>query len=101
MGVGRALATEADTELRRTLLKPDEEGKIRGVQAEARVEALALDIPLEASREGLVRAIMRIPSVRPDAGEARAAQRLANLVIDGMGAQAAQHLSAFGDPPTR
>jgi type III restriction enzyme len=101
IALGRALATEADTELRRTLLKPDEEGKIRGVQAEARVEALALDIPIETSREGLVKAIMRIPSVRPDAGEARAAQRLANLVIDGMGAEAGKHLSAFGERATR
>lgn len=99
--LGKALSTEADTELRRTLLKPDEEGKIRGVQAEARVEALALDIPLEASREGLVRAIMRIPSVRPDAGEARAAQRLANLVIASMGTEAEKHLSAFGERATR
>lgn len=101
IALGKALATEGDTELRRTLLKPDEEGKIRGVQAESRVEALALDIPLEASREGLVRAIMRVPSVRPDAGEARAAQRLANLVIEGMGAEAGKHLSAFGERATR
>lgn len=99
--LGKALSTEADTELRRTLLKPDEEGKIRSVQAEARVEALALDIPLEASREGLVRAIMRIPSVRPDAGEARAAQRLADLVIGSMGTEAEKHLSAFGERAAR
>ena len=99
--LGKALSTEADTELRRTLLKPDEEGKIRGVQAEARVEALALDIPLQASREGLVRAIMRVPSVRPDAGEARAAQRLADLVISSMGTEAEKHLSAFGERATR
>ena len=99
--LGKGLSTEADTELRRTLLKPDEQGKIRGVQAEARVEALALDIPLEASREGLIRAIVRIPSVRPDAGEARAAERLANLVIASMGIEAEKHLSAFGERATR
>lgn len=99
--LGQALATEADNELRRTLLKPDEQGKVRGVQAEAKVEALALDIPLETSREGLVQAIMRVPSVRPEAGEARAAQRLAGLVIDAMGAEAQQHLSAFGDRAAR
>ncbi|GAA1298152.1 DEAD/DEAH box helicase [Pseudonocardia xinjiangensis] len=99
--LGRALATEADTELRRTLLKPDERGTIRGVQAEGKVEALSLDIPLSASRQGLVKAIMRVPSVRPEAGEARAAQRLADLVIDGMGADADKHLSAFGERAAR
>lgn len=99
--LGKALATEADTELRRTLLKPDERGMIRGVQAEAKVEALSLDIPLDTSRHGLVKAIMRVPSVRPEAGEARAAQRLVGLVIDGMGADAHKHLSAFGERAAR
>ncbi|WP_104483371.1 hypothetical protein V5P93_002358 [Actinokineospora auranticolor] len=99
--LGKALATEADTELRRTLLRPDEGGTVRGVQAEARVEALALDIPLETSRAGLVKAIMRAPSVRPEAGEARAAQRLADLVIDGMGTGAQKHLSAFWERACR
>lgn len=101
IALGQALATEADTELRRTLLKPDEQGKIRGVQAEEKVEALALDISLDTSREGLVKAVMRVPSVRPEAGEARAAHRLANLVIDGMGRDAQKHLSAFGDRAAR
>lgn len=99
--LGKALATEADTELRRTLLRPDEGGTVRGVQAEARVEALALDIPLETSRAGLVKAIMRAPSVRPEAGEARAAQRLADLLIDGMGSDAQKHLSAFWERAAR
>ncbi len=99
--LGRALATEADTELRRTLLKPDERGMVRGVQAEATVEALALDIPLDASRQGLVKAIMRVPAVRPEAGEARAAQRLADLVVAGMGGDAQKHLSAFGERAAR
>lgn len=101
IALGKALATEADTELRRTLLKPDERGTIRGVQAEETVEALSLDIPLEVSREGLVRAIMHAPSVRPDPGEVRAAQRLAGLVIDGMGPDAEKHLSAFAERATR
>lgn len=101
IALGKALATEADTELRRTLLTPDEQGKIRGVQAEGKVEALALDIPLETSRAGLVKAIMRAPSVRPEAGEARAAQRLADLVIEGMGTEAQKHLSAFGERAAR
>lgn len=99
--LGKALATEADTELRRTLLRPDEGGTIRGVQAEVKVEALALDIPLETSRAGLVKAIMRAPSVRPEAGEARAAQRLADLLIDSMGADAQKHLSAFWERAAR
>lgn len=99
--LGKALATEADTELRRTLLQPDEGGTVRGIQAEARVEALALDIPLETSRAGLVKAIMRVPSVRPDAGEARAAHRLAVLIIDGMGTDAQKHLSAFWERAAR
>lgn len=99
--LGKALTTEADTELRRTLLRPDEGGTVRGVQAEARVEALALDIPLEASRAGLVKAIMRAPNVRPGAGEARAAQRLADLLIDGMGTDAQKHLSAFWERAAR
>ncbi|MEO3776187.1 DEAD/DEAH box helicase family protein [Micromonospora sp. B11E3] len=99
--LGKALATEADTELRRTLLRPDEGGTIRGVQAEARVEALALGIPLETSRGGLVKAIMRAPSVRPEAGEARAAQRLADLLIEGMGTGAQKYLSAFWERAAR
>jgi type III restriction enzyme len=48
-----------------------------------------------------VKAIMRILSVRPEAGEARAAQRLVDLVIDGIGADAQKHLSAFGERATR
>ncbi|MGO4615632.1 DEAD/DEAH box helicase family protein [Nocardia sp. 2YAB30] len=99
--LGKALATEADTDLRRTLLRPDEGGTVRGVQAEARVEALALDIPLETSRAGLVKAIMRVPSVRPEAGEARAAQRLADLVVDAMGTDAQKYLSAFWERAAR
>ncbi|MFT7841133.1 DEAD/DEAH box helicase family protein [Saccharothrix sp. BKS2] len=99
--LGNALTTEADTELRRTLLRPDEGGTVRGVQAEARVESLALDIPLETSRAGLVKAIMRAPSVRPEAGEVRAAQRLADLLIDGMGTDAQKHLSAFWERAAR
>ncbi|MEV0543383.1 DEAD/DEAH box helicase family protein [Nocardia salmonicida] len=95
--LGKALATEADTDLRRTLLRPDKTGTVRGVQAEAKVEALALDIPLQTSRAGLVKAIMRVPSVRPEAGEARAAQRLADLVVEAMGADAQKYLSAFWD----
>ncbi|MCT9625966.1 DEAD/DEAH box helicase family protein [Pseudarthrobacter equi] len=101
IALGRALTTEADTELRRTLLKPDETGTIRGVQAEGTVRALALDIPLESSRDALLKAIMRVPKVRPDAGEVRAAQRLVNLVIDGMGDAAQEHLSAFGERAVR
>ncbi|MEV6303898.1 DEAD/DEAH box helicase family protein [Actinoplanes sp. NPDC051861] len=99
--LGKALATEADTELRRTLLRPDEGGTVRGVQADSKVESLALDIPLEISRAGLVKAIMRAPSVRPEAGEARAAQRLADLLIDGMGTDAQKHLSAFWERAAR
>ncbi|RZT83860.1 type III restriction enzyme [Pseudonocardia sediminis] len=99
--LGRALATEADNELRRTLLKPDERGRIRGVQAEANVEALSLDIPLDASRQGLLKAIMRVPSVRPEIGETRVAQRLADLVVEGMGPDAHKHLSAFGERAAR
>ena len=99
--LGQALTTEADTELRRTLLQPDERGTIRGIQAESRVEALALDIPLETSRDGLVKAIMRVPSVRPEAGEVRAAQRIADLVVDSMGPDAQKHLSAFWDRAAR
>lgn len=101
VALGKALTTEADTELRRTLLKPDEAGTIRGVQAEGTVQALGLDIPLESSREGLVKAIMRVPKVRPDGGEVRAAQRLVALVIDGMGDAAQEHLSAFGERAVR
>lgn len=99
--LGKALTTEADTDLRRTLLKPDAGGKVRGVQAEEAVQALALDIPLETSRAALTKAVMRMPSVRPEAGEARAAERLVGLVIDGMGADAQKHLSAFGERAAR
>lgn len=99
--LGKALSTEADTDLRRTLLKPDEGGTIRGVQAAETVHTLSLDIPLETSRSALTKALMRIPSVRPEAGEARAAERLVNLVIEGMGADAQKHLSAFGERAAR
>jgi hypothetical protein len=63
VALGRALSTEADSELKRTLLKPDEGGHIRGVRAEGIVEALSLSVPIMTSRQALVRAVMGVPSV--------------------------------------
>lgn len=99
--LGQALSTEADTELKRTLLKPDEGGHIRGVRAEGIVEALSLDILVATSRQALVGAVMRVPSVRPEVGELRAAEHLVDLVIQGMGEKAEHYLSAFGDRAAR
>jgi type III restriction enzyme len=99
--LGEALATEADTELRRTLLKPDKGGKVRGVKAEEVVEALALEVPLADTRAALIQAVMRVPSVRPGAGELRRAESLVDRVIAGMGADAEVHLSAFAERAAR
>ncbi|MBF5034033.1 DEAD/DEAH box helicase family protein [Micromonospora sp. ANENR4] len=99
--LGKALATEADTYLKRTMLKPDASGKIRGVRAEEMIEALAVDIPIDDSRASLIRTVMRVPRVRPEAGEVRAAERLVDLVIEGMGKDAEKHLSAFSERASR
>jgi type III restriction enzyme len=101
VALGNALTNEADTDLKRTLLTPDASGTIRGVAAQGHVQALSLDVPLVQSRQGLVKAIMRVPNVRPEAGEVRAAQRLADVVIAAMGADAERFLSAYAERANR
>lgn len=95
--LGRALTQEADTDLKRTLLK-SEDGRIRGVKATASVEAgFTLDIPLETSRQGLIERVMKVHGVQRRPSEINAARRLVDILIGEMGEEAGLHLSAYFD----
>jgi type III restriction enzyme len=59
--------------------------------------ALPLDIPLSASRDGLIRRVMAVKGVPNRALEVGAAQRIVDHLIGAMGEKAAIKLSAFGD----
>lgn len=96
---GRSFGTQADLDLRRTKI----EGRVKGdkafvesAQASGGLQAaLTLDIPLDESRDYLVRQIMAMPQVRPSAAEVGAARGIVDAVVAGMGAQAPELLSAY------
>jgi len=98
--LGASLTHDAASDLKRTLLKP-EDGKIRGVRAEGTVEALTLDVPLSVSRDGLINRVMLVRGVQRRESEVSAAARLVDIVIDSMGADAGLHLSAYFDRCSR
>ncbi|WP_185827513.1 DEAD/DEAH box helicase family protein [Halomonas nitroreducens] len=92
--LGKALTHEAGDTLTRTVLK-SKSGKIRGHRAEDTVEALFLDTPLETSRNGLIKHVMKIRGVEQRANELRAAGSIVDTVIGAMGGSASQNLSAY------
>jgi type III restriction enzyme len=99
--LGRTLASDYSDELRRTKLVASHDGRKAVVSAEAASDkiaaALPLDIPLSTSREALVRRIINVKGVQNRPLEIGAAERIVGHLIEAMGNQAEDHLSAFGD----
>lgn len=59
--------------------------------------ALPFDIPLPASREALLRRIIKVKGVQNRPLEVGAAVRIVDHLIEAMGDKAEEHLSVFGD----
>jgi len=99
--LGRTLTTDFSDELRRTKIVAKHDGREAVVTTEAATDRLAaalpLVIPLEASRTALVKRVMSVKGVQNRPLELGAAQRIVKKVIDAMGDQAQDTLSAFGD----
>ncbi len=99
--LGHTLTTDFSDELRRTKIVARHDGRKAVVTTEAATDRLAaalpLDIPLEASRAALVRRVMSVSGVQNRPQEVGAAQRIVKHVIDAMGDQAQETLSAFHD----
>ena len=70
--LGATLTSEADTTLRRTVLRA-EGGQIRAERAEDIVQATVFDLPLEDLQRSLVERVMQVRGV--ERGEARFAPR--------------------------
>lgn len=99
--LGRTLTSDYSDELKRTKITATREGtgvKV-GVETASDVisSSLALDIPLAASRQGLLRRVITVKGVQNRPLEVGAAQRIVDRLIDAMGAGAGACLSAFGD----
>jgi type III restriction enzyme len=100
--LGRALAGDYTNDLKRTKIvaqRVDDRTVQVGLrEAQGGYQAtLALDIPLETSRQGLLRAVMAVKGVQQRPAEVGAAKRIVDKMIDQMGPEAAVTLSAFGD----
>jgi type III restriction enzyme len=99
--LGRTLTTDFSDELRRTKIVASHDGQKAIVTTEAATDILAaalpLDIPLGASRTALIKRVMSVKGVQNRPLELGAAQQIVNEVIDAMGDQAQETLSAFGD----
>jgi type III restriction enzyme len=100
--LGKALTTDFSDELRRTKITATREGpravKVGTETASDRiVSSLSLDIPLEASKHGLLRRVMAVKGVQNRPLEVGAAKRIVDGLVDAMGDEAGAFLSAFGD----
>ncbi|MFI7230616.1 DEAD/DEAH box helicase family protein [Nonomuraea angiospora] len=99
--LGRTLTTDFSDELRRTKLVARHDGRKVVVTTEAATDRLAaalpLDIPLGASRSALLKRVMSVKGVQNRPLELGAAQRIVQSIIEAMGDQAEETLSAFGD----
>lgn len=92
--LGKSLAVQADEEFKRTLLKSSG-GKITGVAAKDHVKAARRDIPLEELRKSLISAVMASPGVQQRGTQFAAAEDIADTVIEAMGGNAVDYLSAY------
>lgn len=99
--LGRTLTTDFSDELRRTKITATRDGKTIKVGTETASDhiasTLALDIPLPASRQGLLKRVMGVKGVPNRPLEVGAAQRIVDRLITAMGEDAGAYLSAFGD----
>ena len=99
--LGKALTSDYSDELRRTKITATREGRTVRVDTETAADriasTLALDIPLDSSRAGLLRRVMSVKGVQNRALEVGAAERIVERLIDAMGDDAGAFLSAFGD----
>lgn len=98
--LGKALTGEFDNDLKRTKLVGKDAGAGRyEMDVETASETIqatfAFDVPLDTSRDGLVKTIMRTPGVEARRTEVGAAERIVDSVLTGMGDQAGEILSAF------
>jgi type III restriction enzyme len=97
--LGRALATEHSDDLRRTKLSASHNWRKAQVRAETARDsikaALPLDIPLSETRKALIRHVMSAKDVPNRKNELGAAARIVDCVIEAMGDEAQELLSAF------
>jgi type III restriction enzyme len=100
--LGKALTTDYSDELKRTKITATREGpktiRVGTETAEGAISStLALDIPLESSKQGLLKRVMGVQGVQNRPLEVGAAQRIVDCLVRAMGEEAAAFLSAFGD----
>lgn len=99
--LGKALTTDYSDELRRTKITATRQGAVVKMDTETASDkiasTLALDIPLDSSREALLRRVMNVKGVQNRPLELGAAQRIVDRLITAMGDEAAAFLSAFVD----
>jgi type III restriction enzyme len=102
--LGRRLATDPDDDLRRMELGarivtgPDGLRRTELVTTTGdRVVSAAATIPLAEARARLVDAVLGAEIVPPHEREARAAERIVDVFVKGLGAHADEILSAYGD----
>lgn len=99
--LGKALTTDYSDELRRTKIIATRQGAVVKMDTETASDkiasTLALDIPLDSSREALLRRVMNVKGVQNRPLELGAAQRIVDRLISAMGDEAAAFLSAFVD----
>ncbi|MDX3066823.1 DEAD/DEAH box helicase family protein [Streptomyces sp. ND04-05B] len=99
--LGRALAADHSDELRRTKLTASHDWRTAQVRtataSDAIKAALPLDIPLAESRKGLIRRVISVKGVPNRPAEVGAAERIVDCLIEAMGPEAEEHLSAFGE----
>ncbi|MGY1578501.1 DEAD/DEAH box helicase family protein [Streptomyces sp. MN13] len=97
--LGRALVTEHSEELRRTKLSASHNWQKAQIRAETARDsiraALPLDIPLSETRKALIRRVMSAKDVPNRKNELGAAERIVDCVIEAMGDEAQECLSAF------
>lgn len=100
--LGAALSTELSNDLKRTKIVAIREGRHRVQVGVAKAEddiaaTIALDFPLESSRQALLHRIMTVPGVSRRPTELGAAKRIVDRLIAAMGPDAETSLSAFGE----
>lgn len=99
--IGQALSSELSNDLKRTKIVATRKGRsveVGVAEAEDEIAAtIALDIPLSASRQMLLKRVMDVPGVKPRPTEHGAAERIVDRLMAAMGEDAATTLSAFGE----
>lgn len=102
--VGRKLAEDPDRYLRRSQIEAEiseEEGArfvtTKTTQAEGKIEAARVNVPLDEARQQVIKDVVRSPYVPSRQGEPAQVERLLDAVLDGAGKRADVLLSNYSE----